>query len=46
MYNSKEILIFDGEYIDGKITGYIQKYNHNNKLEFEGNFINGLKMDV
>ena len=41
-YNIYDELIFEGEYLNGKINGKGKKYNDsNNKLEFEGEYLNG-----
>ena len=40
---SKGILIFEGEYLNGKIIGKGKEYNYEGKLIFEGEYLNGKK---
>ena len=37
------ILVFEGEYINGRKNGKGKEYYYNGKLEFEGEYLNGLK---
>ena len=41
----KNIIIFFGEYKKGKKTGYGKEYNEEGDLIFEGNYLNGKKME-
>ena len=40
---TKEILIFEGEYLNGKRNGKGKEYNKEGKLIFEGEYLNGFK---
>ena len=35
------ILLFEGEYLDGEKNGYGKEYNYNGKLIYEGDYLNG-----
>ena len=40
-YDYNDILIFEGEYLNGKRYGKGKEYNYDGKLIFEGEFLNG-----
>ena len=42
-YNNLNILIYEGEYLNGKRNGKGKEYNKNSELIFEGEFLNGKK---
>ena len=35
------MVIFEGEYINGKKNGKAKEYNYNGKLIYEGEYLNG-----
>ena len=37
----KDILYFEGEYLNGKINGKGKEYYSKNQLKFEGEYLNG-----
>ena len=39
------IIIFEGEYLNGRRNGKGKEYYENGKLKFEGEFINGIKIE-
>ena len=40
--DKNDVLIYEGEYLNGKRNGKGKEYNHiNNEVEFEGEFLNG-----
>ena len=41
--NFKGILIFEGEYLNGKRNGKGKEYNDNGQLIFEGEYLDGKK---
>ena len=44
-YNHKGVLIFEGEYANGKRNGIGKEYNDKGELIFEGEYIEGRKMN-
>ena len=40
-YNEREILVFEGEYKNGKRNGKCKEYNSTGILIFEGEYLNG-----
>ena len=42
-YNFNGELIFEGEYLNGKMNGKVKEYNFNGKLLFEGEYLYGNK---
>ena len=46
LYNDKEKLIFEGEFINGEENGKGKEYNDEGDLIYEGEFINGQKNGV
>jgi len=39
------VIIFEGEYINGKKNGYGKEYNNSGILKFEGKYLNRKKWD-
>ena len=44
-FQPSEQIIFEGEYIKGEINGKVKKYHINGKLQYEGEYLNGKKME-
>ena len=43
-YNKEGVLIFDGEYLNGKMNGKGKEYDYKGNLRFEGEYLNGEKI--
>ena len=43
-YNYKDNIIFEGEYLNGKINGKGKEYDDDGNLIFEGQYSNGNKI--
>ena len=42
-YNKYGEVVFEGEYLNGKINGISKIYNENGTIIFEGKYLNGKK---
>jgi len=43
-YDSYSILLFEGEYVNGKRNGKGKEYNYDGSIKFEGDYLNGIKI--
>ena len=41
LYDDKDSLIYEGEYLNGEMNGKGKEYNHDNNFEFEGEYLKG-----
>ena len=45
MEKEKNILIFEGEYLNGKRNGKGKEYGYDGSLKFEGEYLNGKRIE-